>query len=163
IRGAYRSIGLARSAPAHSLTMPWTGWEQFGASKSRVEHAPRLFTRLWSGLLPGSSARPLPGGLVRGWPVCLPRFGFFLLSALSPGAGGVGRRPLAALEPRSERRRALAGQPDGRRPLSAQSRVCLAAVRLVGSMLRDRAYVHRLFRAAGPGPVMRGELGRRVP
>ena len=60
------------------------------------------------------------------------------------------------------------GEPLLGNPMAAvlyprQSPVCLAAIRLGGSVLRDRAYGHRLFRAVGPGPVVRRELGRGVP
>ena len=44
-----------------------------------------------------------------------------LLPALSAGPGRVGRRALAALGARGERRDAAPGQPDGRRPLSRQA------------------------------------------
>ena len=91
----------------------------------------------------------------RGAAVRLPRRRALLLPALPAGPGRVGRRPVAALGARGERRDAAAGQPDGRRALSRK-----LIYRALPYPLAARLYVvaHTLL-AFGGMLVLRGRWG----
>ncbi len=93
-------------------------------------------------------------------PVRLPRRRALLLPALSAGRGRVGRRPVAALGARGERRDAPGRQPHGRRALPGQGPLPDHALPARGPVVRDRPHPARLRRGRRPGPVA-GDRRRR--
>src|SRR5262245_59762363 len=106
-----------------------------------------------SGLLREPPARRLRSSPVPGLPIRVGQRRVPLLSALSPGAAGVGGRSIAAVGSRAELRRALAGKPNLRRALSWQAPVYRLVLRVGISAVRDCPHGSRLLRHARIGAV----------
>ena len=117
--------------------------------------------------------RVLPGGVAcrllrwcspgRGT-VRLPRRRAVFLPALLAGAGRVAGGPLASLGTRGERLRALAGQPQRRRPLSRKGPLWRASLPVGCPALRCRTHGASLRGDGGAAPVVGGQrhgLGAR--